>query len=78
MWAMKRILVIILIALILSVLSDLPLHRGQGDFAWSSILGFFALLGLIGCVAIVVISSWLGRYLLQRKEDYYDRNEGDE
>ena len=75
---MKRMLVVILIALILSVLSDLLLHRGQGDFAWSSILGVFALFGLIGCVAIVMISNWLGRYWLQRKEDYYERKEGDE
>ena len=75
---MKRILVIVLIAVILSVLIDLPLHGGYGDFAWSDILGFFALFGLIGCVAIVLISKWLGHHWLQRKEDYYDRNDGDE
>jgi hypothetical protein len=75
---MKRILVIVLIAVILSVLIDLPLHGGYGDFAWSDILGFFALFGLIGCVALIMISKWLGRYWLQRKEDYYDRNDGDE
>ncbi len=75
---MKRILTIILIAVILSVLIDLPLHDGYGDFAWSNILGFFALFGLIGCVALIMISKWLGHYWLQRKEDYYDRNDGDE
>ena len=75
---MKRILIIILIALILSALSDLLLNRGHGNLAWSSILGFFALFGLVGCVAIVVISNWLGRFFLQRKEDYYDRNDSDE
>lgn len=75
---MKRILVIILIALIISVLIDLPLHGGYGDFAWSKILGFFALFGLIGCVALILISKWLGHYWLQRKEDYYDRNDGNE
>ncbi len=73
---MKRILVIILIALILSILIDLPFHGGHGDFAWSNILGFFALFGVIGCAAIVLISKWLGHYWLQRKEDYYDRNDG--
>ena len=75
---MKRILVIILMALILSVLIELPLYGGHGDFAWSGILGFFALFGLIGCVAIVLISKWLGHYWLQRKEHYYDRNDGNE
>ncbi len=75
---MKRILVIILIVLILSVLVDLPFYGGHGDFAWSNILGFFALFGLIGCVAIILISKWLGHHWLQRKEDYYDRNNSNE
>ncbi len=75
---MKRILVAILMALILSVGLDLLLRNGgHGDFAWSNILGFFALFGLIGCVAIIMISKWLGHHWLQRKEDYYDRNDGD-
>ncbi len=63
--------------LIVSVLIDLPLTGGHGDFAWSNILGFFALFGMIGCVAIVLISKWLGHYWLQRKEDYYDRKDDD-
>ena len=75
---MKRILVIIFIALIPFVLLDLLWHEGHGDFGWSGIFGFFALFGLIGCVAIVVISKWLGQYWLQRKDDYYERNDGDE
>ena len=75
---MKRILVIILIALILSVLVDLLFYSGHGDFDWSNILGFFALFGLIGCVAIILISKWIGHHWLQRKEDYYDRNNNNE
>ncbi len=75
---MKRILVVILIALILSVLIDLPIRSDHGDFAWSNILGFIALFGLIGCVAIVLISKWLGHYWLQRKEDFYDRKDSNE
>ncbi len=78
---MKRIWIVIFIAaLILSVVADLLLYSGlgHGDFPWSRILGFFALFGFISCVAIVVISKWLGHYWLQRKDDYYDRNDGDE
>lgn len=75
---MKHILLIALIVLVLTVLVELPFYDGHGDFAWSKILGFFALFGLIGCVAIILISKWLGHYWLQRKEDYYDRNNGNE
>jgi hypothetical protein len=74
---MKRILFITLIVLILSVLVDLLFYSGHG-FAWSNILGFFALFGFIGCIAIILISKWLGHHWLQRKEDYYDRKNSDE
>ena len=41
-------------------------------FWFSHLFGFFALLGFIGCAAIVIVAKWLGHYWLQRKEDYYD------
>lgn len=72
---MKRILVAILMGLAISVLLDLLLRGSHGDFIWYSIFGFFALFGLIGCIALVLISKWLGHYWLQRKENYYDRND---
>lgn len=75
---MKRILVIALVAVIVSVLTDFSLHGGEGHFIWSNILGFFALFGLTGCVAIILVSKWLGHRWLQRPEDYYDRDEGNE
>lgn len=39
---------------------------------WNSIPGFYALFGFVGCVAIIVISKWIGKILLQRKEGYYE------
>ena len=77
---MKRIWVVFIVALILSVLADFLLQSGEGHvgFPWSRVLGFFAVFGFISCVAIVVISKFLGHHWLQRDEDYYDRNDGDE
>ena len=75
---MKRIWITILAAFIFSVLLELLLGgEGHGDFAWSKILGFFAVFGLIGCVAIILISKWLGHHWLQRREDYYNGGDGD-
>jgi hypothetical protein len=76
----KRIwLMVFVAALALSFLADFLLRSGQehGDFLWSYILGFFALFGFVACVIIVVVSKLLGHYWLQRKEDYYDRNDSD-
>ncbi len=77
---MKRIwLVVFTAALALSFVVDFLFYSGQAhdNFLWSHILGFFALFGFVACVVIVVISKLLGHYWLQRKEDYYDRNDGD-
>ena len=78
---MKRIWLIVFVALlILSFIVDLLLNSGQGhdEFPWSRILGFFAIFGLISCIAIILISKFLGHYWLQRREDYYDRDDDDE
>jgi uncharacterized membrane protein len=76
----KRIwLLAFIVALALSFGADFLLRSGQahGDFSWSHILGFFALFGFVACVIIVAISKLLGHYWLQRKEDYYDRDDDD-
>ena len=40
-------------------------------FWFTHIWGFFALLGFLGCLALILVAKWLGHWL-QRKEDYYD------
>ena len=46
---------------------DAP-HLSFEDFpAWGSLYGF------ISCVAIIVISKFIGKLGLMRREDYYDR-----
>ena len=76
---MKRIWLIIIAVLVLSFLVDFLFLGGQkhSEFFWSHIFGFFALFGFAACILIIVISKCLGRYWLQRKEDYYDRDDDD-
>ncbi len=38
---------------------------------YSPFPGYGAAIGLFGCIAIVVVSKWLGAVLLDRPEDYY-------
>lgn len=58
-----RPLVVTLVALAVSVLVDL--WNGYSPFP-----GYGALIGLVGCIVIVVVSKWLGRWLT-RPEDHY-------
>ena len=66
-------LILALMAAIAIALGFIFPSDGHGpEFWFSHIYIFFALLGFIGCLAIIYIAKWLGRYWLQRKEDYYD------
>jgi hypothetical protein len=45
---------------------------GLGGFVGIPIPGFFAVLGFVGCALIILASKWVGRYWLQRRENYYE------
>ena len=57
--------------------SNLPAWAGMSDvhpphFWFESIPAWGSLYGLASCVAIVVVSKFLGKVWLMRREDYYD------
>ncbi len=57
---------------------DLYMPVSHGDFPWSNIPAFFTVFGLVSCLIIILASKWLGHHWLQKKEDYYERNDGDD
>ena len=75
-----RPLFIIFLAFSISVLADFLFFGGEGEghFWQFHFYGFCALFGFLGCIAIIVISKFLGGVWLQREEDYYERKEHDE
>lgn len=46
----------------------IPKH---GHFPWEEAYAFYAAYGFIGCVSLIFIAKGL-RWLVKRKEDYYD------
>jgi hypothetical protein len=50
----------------------LPAGEEEHGFEWTHFPGFYAILGFLGCVAIIYLAKWLGHLWLQKKEDYYD------
>lgn len=74
-WKAKYLLFLSMaIVAITPIIFDFLILGGEKEDGlwWLRIHGFFALLGFIGCVILVVVSKWLGKYWLQRKKDYYD------
>ena len=67
-WSALGVLSLIAVITELSVPHD-PEHAA---YWWNSIPGFYAAFGFVGCVAIIVISKWIGKILLQRGEEYYE------
>ena len=61
--------VILLFLCVASVVPEFFLSR-KGYFGIDGILGFYALLGLISCVALVLLGNLLG-LVLKRRENYY-------
>jgi hypothetical protein len=59
------------VTLVISVVMSFVGPSKEAEFLWD-VKAFFAVYGFVGCVAIIFVSKWLGRYWLQRSEDYYD------
>ena len=77
---MKRVWILVcIIVLIVSVLLDLFLaEHGHVDFPWLHIPAFFSMFGFLGCLLLIGFSKLIGHYWLQRREDYYDKNDSSE
>ena len=52
----------------------LPLifHGGHSYFSFENWPAWGSLYGLVSCVAIIVVSKFLGKKWLMRREDHYD------
>ena len=48
------------------------IHR-HVEYQWEEYFGFYAIYGFVACVILVLISKYVLRPLVKRKEDYYDK-----
>lgn len=47
-------------------------HESPANYIWKKISIFEAIFGFIGCLMLIFFAKALGRFLLERDEDYYD------
>ena len=75
----RGLLVTAILGALLAVGADLVLGEARDDAGvwWSAYAGYWAAFGLVWCVVLVLVSKWLGRLWLQRREDYYPAEEDD-
>lgn len=58
--------------LVASVVAGFFIPREHVEHFWEKIPGFHAVYGFVACVAIIVVSKFLGKHWLMKREDYYD------
>ena len=70
---MKRWHWFLIAALVIASLVVERFVHHHHDYWFYSVPGYFVMYGFVGCVAIIFLSKWYGKYGVQRGEDYYDR-----
>ncbi len=61
------------LVLALIVIADFLVSREHGEYFWERLPGWSALYGLGSCVALILVSKFLGHQVgLMRREDYYE------
>ncbi len=68
----KRWFYVSLAAVALAEIVVLLMPHGDYHFPFESVPAWGSLYGLASCVAIIVVSKFLGKIWLMRREDYYD------
>lgn len=69
----KKFLIPLILLTILSLVMEIATRADStGDRWWNAIPGYYLAIGFVGCIGIILISKALGKWWLQRKEDYYD------
>lgn len=51
---------------------DVFMPRHHEFFIWDKVPGVNALYGLVACLVVIVFSKGIGKWLLQKKEDFYE------
>ena len=71
---MKRWHWLVIAALVVgSLIAERFVHHHH-DYWFHHVPGYFVMYGFIGCVAIIFLSKWYGKYGVQRDEEYYRRH----
>ena len=61
------------VIVVVEIAAPYVLHDEHAEFAFEFLPAWGSVYGLISCVAIIIVSKWLGKLWLMRDENYYDR-----
>ncbi|MDE0955136.1 MAG: hypothetical protein OSA07_01590 [Pseudomonadales bacterium] len=66
----KRVMYFLYASCVFLFALDFVIHR-HVYHSWENLWGFHAIYGFAGCVVLVIVATWMRKFLM-RPEDYYD------
>lgn len=73
----KTIYIIIGVAVALSLVVEVLFAHPHGHAIWDTVPGADIVIAFVGCWALILFSKKILAPLLQREEDYYDKEDDD-
>jgi len=68
----SSVIVLLILDVIYLFLSKMHIIHAHVIYRWEEWWGFYAFYGFVACVILVLVSKYILRPLVKRKEDYYD------
>ncbi|NOX32965.1 MAG: hypothetical protein GXP56_04410 [Deltaproteobacteria bacterium] len=68
----SSVIFLLILDIVYIFLSNAHVIHRHVNYKWEEFWGFYAFFGFVACVILVLVSKYVLRPLVKRKEDYYD------
>lgn len=68
----SSVVILLILDVIYLYLDKTHVIHAHMEYKWEGFFGFYAFYGFVACVILVLVSKYILRPLVKRKEDYYD------
>ena len=66
------VVILLLIDIVYLFLAKQHVIHAHMSYKWEGFFGFYAFFGFVACVILVLVTKYILRPLVKRKEDYYE------
>jgi hypothetical protein len=69
----SSVVILLVLDAVYLFLNKVNVIHAHMNYKWEGFFGFYAIYGFVACVILVLVSKYILRPLVKRKEDYYDK-----